>query len=354
MGLPLDSPFDLHSVFPRGGRNLISDVPGVTVGHVTHSGGDVHTGVTAVLPHQGDWFHEKVIAGCDVINGFGKTAGLMQIDELGTLETPILMTGTLSVGTCLTGMVRYMLDKNPDICSGTGSVNCVVTECNDAALNDARGLHVTEEDVRKAVVSASADFAEGAVGGGAGMTCMGFKGGIGSASRTLELGGKEYVIGGIVMTNFGGPGTFVIGGRHVGEEILREKRKPVRDIGSIILVTATDIPLSARQCRRLSRRAAAALGRVGSTMGTQSGDVSIAFSTANRIPHYSGGAVYELNVLHDDYLDRVFTAAVEALEESVVSALWHAETVNGRKGSRAKGFAEAWKEYDYNKEETDR
>ena len=345
MGLPAEAGFDLHSVFQTGERDLISDVPGVTVGHATRHGDKAHTGVTAVLPHQGDWFHDKVIAGCRVINGFGKTAGLMQIDELGTLETPILMTGTLSVGTCLTGMVRYMLEKDPDICNGTGSVNCVVTECNDAALNDARGLHVTESDVFAAVDSASADFAEGAVGGGAGMTCMGFKGGIGSASRILSIGGVRYTIGGIVMTNFGGPGTFVIGGRHVGEEILNAKRKPVRDIGSIILVTATDIPLSARQCARLSRRASAALGRVGSTLGTQSGDVSIAFSTANRVPHYSKEPVSPIRCLHDDYLDMVFTAAVEALEESVVSALWHAGTVTGQRGNTAKGFAEAWDEY---------
>ena len=345
MGLPAEAGFDLHSVFPSGRRNLISDVPGVTVGHVTRHSGETHTGVTAILPHQGDWFHDKVIAGCEVINGFGKTAGLMQISELGTLETPILMTGTLSVGTCLTGMVRYMLEKNPDICDGTGSVNCVVTECNDAALNDARGLRVTEKDVYTAVDSASEDFAEGAVGGGSGMTCMGFKGGIGSASRILKIRDTEYTIGGIVMTNFGGPGTFVIGGRHVGEEILKAPRMPVRDIGSIILVTATDIPLSARQCARLSRRAAAALGRVGSTLGTQSGDVSIAFSTANRIPHYPDGPTAPICCLHDDYLDRVFTAAVEALEESIVSALWHAGSVTGRKGNKAKGFAEAWNEY---------
>lgn len=343
MGLPKDSGFDLYPMYDAGPRNLITDVPGVLVSHATHHDGDVNTGVTAVLPRPSDWFRDKVMAGASVINGFGKTAGLIQVDELGTLEAPILMTNTLSVGTCLTGMVRYMLEKNRDICDGTTSVNCVVTECNDAALNDARGLHVTEQDVYDAVNSASADFEEGAVGGGSGMTCMGFKGGIGSASRQIELGGRVYTVGGLVMTNFGGPGTFVIGGRHVGLEVLNRRPKPVRDIGSIILITATDIPLSSRQCKRLANRAAASLGRVGSSMGTQSGDVSLAFSTANSVTQYPDHPFWECTYLHDYWLDGVFTAAVEALEESIVSALWHAETVTGG-GHTARGFREVWEE----------
>lgn len=345
MGMPSDSGFDLHSVFARGERNLITDVPGVRVGHVTYHDGEINTGVTAILPRPGDWFYQKCAAGSTVINGFGKTAGLVQVDELGTIESPIIMTNTLSVGTGLTGTVRYMLDKNPDIAVRTCTVNCVVTECNDAMLNDIRGLHVTENDVYTAIDTASEDFDEGAVGGGAGMFCMGFKGGIGSSSRVISIGGRDYHVGGIVMTNFGGPGTFVIGGRHVGEEILNAPPKPVEDRGSIILVTATDIPLTARQCRRLSMRAGAALGRVGSTMGTQSGDVSIAFSTANVIPMNQSEPFADVTYLHDNYLDGVFTAAVEALEESIVSALWHAETTTGFAGRTVRGFREVWEEY---------
>jgi len=342
MGLPSDCEFDLYPVYPTGKKNLITDVPGVLVGQVTHHQGDIHTGVTAVLPRPADWFHDKVIAGVTVINGFGKTVGLVQVEELGTLEAPILMTNTLSVGTALDGMVRYMLEKNPDICNGGPSVNCVVTECNDSILNDTRGLHVSREDVYKAVDSSSADFSEGAVGGGAGMVCMGFKGGIGSASRVIPLDGTSYTVGALVMTNFGGPGTFTVGGRHVGAEILGHRPGPIRDKGSVIMVVATDIPLSARQCKRLSMRSAAALGRVGSAMGSGSGDISLAFSTANHPDSFPGTSFIEARYIKDEELDAVFTAAIEAVEESVVSALWHADTVTG-KGVTVLGFREAWR-----------
>lgn len=342
MGLEKNCGFDLHSRCQRGPGNRITDVPGVLVGHTTKHAGDVHTGVTAILPRPSDWFHQKVTAGATVINGFGKTAGLVQVEELGTIEAPILMTNTLSVGAALDSAVRYMLEKNGDIGLTTGTVNCIVTECNDGTLNDIRGQHITDDDVRAAIETAGADFAEGAVGSGSGMLCMGFKGGIGSASRVIEIGGKTYTVGGIVMTNFGGPGSFVIGGRHVGEEILRGPRKPVEDRGSIILVTATDVPLTARQCKRVSMRATAALGRVGSSMGNGSGDVSIAFSTANVIPHYPESPIASYPVLSDNYIDIVFTAAIEALEESIISALWHAETTVGRGGRTARGFREAW------------
>ena len=176
---------------PHGPLNKISDVPGVTVGHCTLADGDVQTGVTALLPHPGDLFHEKLLAASHVINGFGKTTGLVQIDELGTLETPILFTNTLSVGTAETALVKYMLAQNPDICETTGSVNPVVCECNDSGLNDIRGLHVTEQNVFDALADCKADFAEGAVGAGRGMRCHGLKGGIGSASRVVELDGKN-------------------------------------------------------------------------------------------------------------------------------------------------------------------
>ena len=161
---------------PHGERDKISDVPGVTVGHCTLADGDIQTGVTALLPHPGDVFHDKVLAACHVINGFGKTTGLVQIDELGTLETPILFTNTLSVGTVETALVKYMLERNPDICETTGSVNPVVCECNDSGLNDIRGLHVTEAHVAAALADCKADFAEGAVGAGRGMRCHGLKG----------------------------------------------------------------------------------------------------------------------------------------------------------------------------------
>ena len=179
MGLPENSGFDLHAKWPRGERDLITDVPGVKVGHVTLKEGDVHTGVTAVLPHGGNCFQDKVMAGVSVINGFGKSVGLIQIQELGTIETPILLTNTLSVGTACEELTRYMLEGNPDIGVTTGTVNCVVTECNDGRLNDIRGLHVRPEHVREALANAREDFEEGDVGGGTGMVCLGLKGGIG-------------------------------------------------------------------------------------------------------------------------------------------------------------------------------
>ena len=184
---------------PHGPRNKISDVPGVTVGHCTLADGNVQTGVTALLPHPGDVFHDKVLAASHVINGFGKTTGLVQIDELGTLETPILFTNTLSVGTVETALVKYMLQRNPDICETTGSVNPVVCECNDSGLNDIRGLHVTEEHVFAALADCRADFAEGAVGAGRGMRCHGLKGGIGSASR--QDIGKDMWIRRVLVPN---------------------------------------------------------------------------------------------------------------------------------------------------------
>ena len=189
MGLSTSSGLRVGRGSP-GPRNLISDVPGVTVGHVTiRDGAGVNTGVTAVLPHQGDLFRDKVLAASAVINGFGKTAGLIQVEELGTIETPIVLTNTLSVGTAYTALVKYAMARNPDIGRTAGTVNPLVCECNDGSLNDIRGLHVTEEHVLAAIESAKADFAEGSVGGGTGMSCLGFKGGIGSASRVAVLDG---------------------------------------------------------------------------------------------------------------------------------------------------------------------
>ena len=182
MGLPENCGLDLRTKWPKGPKNLITDVAGVSVGHCTLQDGDINTGVTAVLPHGGNIFREKVMAGSCIINGFGKSIGLIQLQELGSIETPIIMTNTLSVGTAFTALTRYMLEQNPDIGRTTGTVNCLVTECNDGDLNDIRGLHIKEENVLAAIDAANSDFEEGAVGGGTGMCCLGLKGGIGSAS----------------------------------------------------------------------------------------------------------------------------------------------------------------------------
>ena len=316
---------------PCGPLDKISDVPGVTVGHCTLADGEVQTGVTALLPHQGDIFHDKVMAASHVINGFGKTTGLVQIDELGTLETPILFTNTLSVGTVETALVKYMLDKNPDICETTGSVNPVVCECNDSGLNDIRGLHVTEENVRATLADCRADFAEGAVGAGRGMRCHGLKGGIGSASRVVELDGKQYTIGALVLSNHAVFDDLVVAGTPI-QSLLDAHIPPHEDKGSIITVLATDIPLSERQLRRLCHRALVGLSRTGSFCGNGSGEIVIAFTTANRVPHYSEKAILPMGMLHDDAINPLFRAVAECVEESVLSSLLHAETVTGYHG----------------------
>lgn len=332
MGLPETSGLELYSLHPHGPKNLISDVPGVLVGHKTITDGkNINTGVTAILPHSGDIFHNKLFAGVSVINGFGKSTGLIQIKELGTLETPILMTNTLSVGTCMTALVRYMLDQNEDIGVSTGTVNCVVTECNDGELNDIRGLHVCEEDVFDALASVSADFEEGAVGAGRGMICLGLKGGIGSASRILEADGQRYTVGSLVLSNFGNRGFLTIGGDHIGRRIAQMQKTPEQ--GSIIIVLATDIPLSERQLERVAERSMVALGRTGSCCGNGSGDIAIAFSTGNHYPHYSEKHVLSGAYFHDAEIDRVFECGIEATEEAIISSLYHAETTRGIRGN---------------------
>ena len=337
MGIPRIEPLDLHATLPSGPRNLITDVAGVRVGHVTIQQGEVNTGVTAVLPHPGNLFLDKVMASAAVINGFGKSAGILQVQELGTIETPILLTHTLSVGTAFTGLCRYVLEQNAGAGVYTGSVNCLVTECNDGRLNDIQGLHVREEHVLQAISAAGETFEEGAVGGGTGMCCLGLKGGIGSASRVVELDGTACTVGALVMANFGRAGDLMIGGRHIDTRSAGD-RLAVKDDGSIIMLLATDVPLSERQLGRVARRTAVALGRTGSYCGNGSGDIAIAFTTANRVPHRGGAAVEAYRMVRDDRIDPVFLAAVEAVEEAIISALYHARTLTGFQGRTSVGL----------------
>jgi len=351
MGLPKDFPLPLHHRFAAGSKNTICDVPGVTAAHVTltDEAKGIHTGVTAVLPHQGNLFKDKVLAASAVLNGFGKTAGLVQVNELGTIEAPVVLTNTLSVGTALTAAVRYCLAQNPDIGLKTGTVNCLVGECNDGRINDIRGLHVTEEHVLTAIRKAAGaeDFAEGAVGAGAGMVCLGLKGGIGSASRILTVDGRQYHIGSLVLSNFGAAGNLVIGGQHIDTRLAREylQNETDRDTGSIIILLATDLPLNERQLKRVASRASIALGRVGSFCGNGSGDIAIAFTTANRVPHYHDTSILPVQMFFDENIDSVFEAAVEAAEEAILSSLWHAETTTGRDGRIWMGLQDFLKHY---------
>ena len=325
---PQNRPFPSRLV--PGPRNAITDVPGVAVGHCTLAGGPVQTGVTAVLPHGGNLFREKVPAGCAVFNGFGKTAGLMQVKELGVLESPIVLTNTLSVGTAFTALVKRAMDQSPEIGGEAGTVNPLVCECNDGHLNDIRGLHITEEHVFQALDSAGPDVEEGSVGAGRGMTCYGCKGGIGTASRLVDVGGESFRVGCLVLTNYGREGDL----RLQGETPLADSA-PRPDKGSAIVILATDAPLSDRQLNRLSRRAIAGLCRSGSIIGSGSGELAVSFSTACRLSHQDAGLFLTLRQLREEAMDVFFAAAAEAVEDAVYSSLLHAETVRGIRGNES-------------------
>lgn len=312
----------------KGKNNLITDVKGVKVGHKTLDNGNIKTGVTAIIPHSDNIFREKLICSSYVINGFGKSVGLVQINELGTLETPIILTNTLSVGTCSTALVKHMLKENEDIGVTTGTVNPVVCECNDGYLNDIRGLHVKEEDVFDAIENAEINFKEGNIGAGTGMSCYQLKGGIGSASRVLKLDDKEYTIGSLVLSNFGLKEDLLVDGIKVGEKIL-EKESEELEKGSIIIILATDIPMNERQLKRIAKRVPIGLARTGSHIGNGSGDIVIAFSTANRIKHYEYRDIVSIKIINENIIDKVFRGVIECVEEAVISSLLHSEKTIG-------------------------
>lgn len=322
-----------------GSRNLISDVPGVTVGHCTIQDNEIQTGVTAVLPHGGNLFQDKVLAASHVINGFGKSMGLIQIEELGAIETPVVLTNTLSAGTAYTALVRYMLAQNSDIGDTTGTVNPIVCECNDGYINDIRALAVEERHVMEALDRCSADFEEGAVGAGRGMSCHQMKGGIGSASRVMTIGGGSYTIGALVMTNHAVKDDLMIAGDPIGRRI-PDVRPKEQDKGSCIILLATDAPLSERQLKRVCKRAVVGLSRTGSYIGNSSGEIAIAFTTANRVPHYPQQSVIPMAMLHDEHINTVFRATAEAVEEAVLSSMLHTETITGFKGRKLLSLTE--------------
>lgn len=329
-----------------GVLNAITDVEGVRVGHSTIDNAAAKTGVTAILPHPGNLFKEKVIAACHVINGFGKSAGLVQITEMGTVETPIILTNTLSVGTAFEAVVEYMLEMNSDIGLESPTVNPLICECNDGYLNDIRGRHVRVENVHEAIAACGLEFTEGNAGAGMGMSCYEMKGGIGSASRILTLNGNSFTVGTLVLTNFGLLGDLYINGAAAGKELEEIRRKtsassvqnwkttPVtRDKGSVIIIIATDIPLSERQLGRIARRSANGLARTGSYMGSGSGEICIAFSTKNKVPACIKECVLQAYSFNEAYMDDVFRAVVESVEEAVLNSLICAERVIGRNGN---------------------
>ncbi len=323
-----------------GAYNRITDVPGVAVGHATITEGNHNTGVTVILPCADNPFASKLTAACHVLNGFGKTAGLMQIEELGVIETPIALTNTLNVGLVHDAMVGYMIDRCTQNGIALRSVNPVICECNDASLNDICDRAVKETHVRAALSNAGREFEEGAVGAGRGMTCHGLKGGIGSASRLLTLNGNTYTLGVLALTNHGRLNDLTIQEDPIGRRIQQQMTESLPDKGSCIIVMATDIPLSDRQLKRVIRRAGVGLARLGSYTGHGSGEVFLGFTTANRVPHSAEQAFLPVTVLHEDHIDPVFRAMAEATEEAVLNSMLTAETVVSANGTVRRSLAE--------------
>ena len=322
-------------VYPSGPRNAITDVDGVRVGHTTIVEGDrVRTGVTAILPHGGNVFQDKVAGAVFVGNAFGKLAGSTQVNELGTIETPIILTNTLSVGTAMDAVVRYTMAQPGN--EQVRSINALVGETNDGGLNDIRGLHVTREHVIAAMTGATGGpVAEGAVGAGTGTVNYGWKGGIGTSSRKLPADRGGFTIGVLTQTNFGGSLTIA------GVPIFRTLQPPRtggaaagNGDGSCMLVVATDAPLDARDLRRLAARAIFGLARTGSSYSNGSGDFAIAFSTSPEMrSRFNETSARARAVLPPDAASPLFEAALEATEEAVYNALFQATTVRSANGT---------------------
>ncbi len=319
--------------FPTGPSNAITDVGGVRVGHVTLIEGEgplqtgrgpVRTGVTAVLPAEGDVFLQRVFAGAYVLNGAGEVMGLLQADEWGLCETPILLTSTMCVGRVADATISWLWRKHPKIGQEYDVVIPVVAECDDSFLNDAVGRHVTDEDVWAALDGAtSGPVAEGCVGAGTGMSTFDFAGGIGTSSRELEVGGNPAMVGALVLSNFGRRDSLRIDGVPVGrllaDRFAHVAQRPAA--GSIIVLLATDAPLLARQLNRLCRRAALALGRLGGYAANNSGEFIFGWSTSNRVPRERQLHVHTVEIVLDSELDALYEATVDVVEEAVLNAI---------------------------------
>ena len=316
---------------PTGPLNAITDVPGVLVGHTTLvEGGAIRTGVTAIRPHAGDVFAEKVPAAIHIANGFGKLTGISQVQELGNIETPIVLTNTLAVGRAADALVRWTLDTTA--IEGVLSVNPVVGETNDGYLNAITTPRVGADEVRAAIDGAAGGpVAEGSVGAGSGTSALGFKGGIGTASRRVRIGDATYTLGVLVQSNFGG--SLEIRGVQVG--------RALGDTGyvdwwgnSVMIVVATDAPVDARSLERIAYRAPYGIARVGGFSSHGSGDYVIAFSTAEglRVPHRAETSTTTIEILRGGELNPLFLAVVEATEEAILNSLFKATSVTGVEG----------------------
>ncbi len=328
-----------------GEKNCITDVAGVRVGHVTldekinQGGAYACTGVTAILPHEGNLFQQKVTAASYVLNGFGKTTGLVQVNELGVIESPIMLTNTFGVPAVTQGTLQFMLDSNNEIGHSTGTINIVVGECNDSYLNSIRDCSITPGHAIEAIRKASNETSdEGAVGAGKGMMCFGYKGGIGSSSRNVTHGSTNYTVGCMVLSNFGQSSEF-LAHRYTTSNVQSESTLSPND-GSIIIVLATDAPLSSRQLTRVIKRCGIGLGRTGSHFSHGSGDIVIGFTTAHHIAHLSDQLVETRTQLREEHpiMNQLFAAAAEATEEAILNSLSQAQTTIGRNGHKVEAY----------------
>ena len=334
--------------FVSGALDAITDVAGVSVGHCTLVDQAIQTGVTVVRAHQGSHYLNRVPAAATVINGFGKSVGLMQLDELGVLETPIALTNTFSVPAVATGQIQQSLANHPEIGRSWPTVNPLVFECNDGYLNDIQALCIEPKHYQQAFESASTLFEQGAVGAGRGMSCFGLKGGVGSASRLVSVASSTYTVGALVLSNFGKLQNLSWLGQPLGKHLVRQMGLTAlqpSEKGSISMLVATDAPLDARQLRRLSGRAAAGLARTGSFFGHGSGDIALAFSTAYTVPALEHESMPALALVHEQQLDGLFEAAAEATEQAIMSSLWSAQSVIGRDGHQRQALRDV---YDFN------
>ncbi len=325
--------------FEAGKFNAITDVPFVRVGHTTvkfsdgklvPGKGPARTGVTVIIPIDGDLWKSKINAGSFVLNGNGEATGLMWVEESGIIETPIALTNTLNVGKVQTALVKWMIKNNPLIGIADDTLTPIVFECDDSTLNDIQGMHVNEEHVFSAIKNAKGGpVEEGSVGAGTGMIAYEFKGGIGTSSRMLPKEKGGYTIGVLVNANHGRRKNLRILGHEVGKDLYDVVPRAYQE-GSIILIVATDAPLDSRQLKRLSKRVMLGLARTGAIAQHGSGDVALSFSTANRVPHYPDKPEYTIRVLSDFYIDPIFEAAADAAEEAVINSLLAAKDMVGR------------------------
>lgn len=325
--------------FPPGRHNAITDVPGVKVGQTTLIRGDgplrpghgpVRTGVTAIYPHSADLFHHRVAAGGFVLNGAGEVTGLLQAEEWGAIETPILLTNTLSVGQVHDAALDYLLRCHPDAGVRSDPIIPIVAECDDSHLNDIQGRHVTPAAVHAALSNATeGPVEEGCVGAGTGMVAFDFKAGIGTASRVLPPEQGGYTLGVLVLANFGQRRCLLMAGHPVGD-CIRDRMPDPHPDGSIVAVVATDAPLFSLQLKRLAKRAALGIGRVGSFASHISGEFCLAFSNTVLIPRKATGRTFQLELLRDEHLDPLFEAVIEATEEAILNSLTKATDMRGR------------------------